>query len=391
MTKNAKDNTRYVRGGGSVRQRPDGRWEARCTINGKRRSFYGMKQADVLKAMRDAQAEAESKSCVEPSKMTFGEWLDIWYNEYNRPNLKQTTRETRELAIKKHIKPVIGAIKLQDLDTNTLQHFYNNLATRLAAYSIRTIIRSVISASLNQAVRCGYISTNPAAMCVLPKRVKKDIKPFTASEVSVFLKELEKEKDPTLRQLLTVLLFTGMRFGEALGLPWKAIDIERGKITIEQQLQYATHQGLYITTPKNGKPRTIYPPAIVLDTIKEVRDRQEDSRKLAGELYENSLGLVFTNPLGHPLNRSRIRVRFRQIVKQMGRPDMRIHDLRHTYAVMALKAGDDPKTVQNALGHHTAAFTLDVYAHVMEDATQGSADRMQAYYESITKTEVTAQ
>lgn len=388
MTKNAKDNTRYVRGGGSVRQRPDGRWEARCTINGKRRSFYGMKQADVLKAMRDAQAEAESKSYVEPSKMTFGEWIEFWYNEYNRPNLKQSSRETRDYHLKHYILPALGAIKLQDLDTNTLQRYYNNLTTRLAVYTIKANPRSMISCALQQAVKCGYISANPDTLCILPRRVKKEFKPFSEREIETFLALLREEK-PLFRNLYTTILFTGMRIGEALGLPWSAIDFESGAITIRQQLQGDTYSTHYIETPKNGKPRTIYPPSIVLDTLKEVRDQQKASRAIAGELYDNSLGLVFTNPLGRPLLGVTVRFRFKKIVEQMDRPDMRVHDLRHTYAVMAFRAGDDPKTVQNALGHHTAEFTLDVYAHVMEDATRGSAGRMQTYYESITKTEVT--
>lgn len=376
---------RNAKGNGSVRQRPDGRWEGRCTINGKRRSFYGDKQADVLKEMREAQKKADDHTYCDPKKMTFGEWLDIWLEEYSKPTIKRTSYRSRKIYIDKHIKPALGKVKLQSINTTQIQTFYNKLLNvhKMDPYGLKTGVHATVTTALNQAVKLKYITVNPATACTLPKKKKRDIKPFTKEQISQFLEKIG-EGEP-YRDLFVVALFTGMRQGELIGLSWDAVDFQKGTITIRQQVQgqNKNREGFYIESPKNGKDRTIFPAAVVMQTLRSVRREQLGNQLKAGAAWENKWNLVFTNKVGQVLRARTIYERFKRVVNAMGLPDMRFHDLRHTYAVMALQAGDDPKTVQNALGHHTAAFTLEIYAHVTEDMNRKSAERMQEYYDKL--------
>jgi len=159
--------------------------------------------------------------------------------------------------------------------------------------------------------------------------------------------------------LFLVALFTGMRQGELLGLSWDAVDFKSGIITVKQQLQ--RKDGAYfLCTPKSGKPRMIAPAPFVLDALKQEQRKQQENRKNAGSLWENKWNLVFTDAIGKNLVRRTVDKHFKNIVENSGLESCRFHDLRHTYAVNSLQAGDDIKTVQANLGHATASFTLDV-------------------------------
>ena len=130
------------------------------------------------------------------------------------------------------------------------------------------------------------------------------------------------------------------------------------------------------------KLRQITAAPFVVDLLKKQRRLQESQKRLAGEAWENS-GLVFTNEMGHHLSAQTVYLHFKKLAGQAGFPSARFHDLRHSYAVASLQSGDDIKTVQENLGHHTAAFTLDVYGHVTEQMRRSSADRMQRFIESL--------
>ena len=194
----------------------------------------------------------------------------------------------------------------------------------------------------------------------------------------------EAEKDDYCN-LFIVAMFTGMRQGELLGLSWECIDFTNEIITVKQQLQCT--DGLYfMETPKNGKNRTILPAPIVMDTLRKERQKQQREKALAGEAWDNHFNLVFTDALGKNLVRRTVVKHFKIITQRAGiSDDARFHDLRHSFAVTSLYAGDDIKTVQANLGHATAQFTLDVYGHVTQKMKQDSANRMQQFYDQLTK------
>ena len=381
-------------GSGSIRKRTlnkNGKqytyWEARYSAGydpgtGKQiqRTITGKTQKEVSKKLKAATTAIDEGTYIAPSKLTVGEWLDIWTKEY-LSQIKPRTAESYIIVANNHLKPGLGATKLDRLDAHTVQTFYNSLAEtkNLSAKTVRNIY-GVLHKALQQAVKNKYIRFNPADDPVLPIAEKPEIKPFDDEQIKAFLKAAKGHKYEFL--FLTVL-FTGMREGEALGLQWPAVNLTKGTININSQLQKIVGKKEYqLITPKNGKGRCITPPPFVIDTLQCVKQQQLDNKCRYGECWEDS-GFVFTNELGQHLTPKPIYDSFKKVVADIGIPKARFHDLRHSYAVASIRAGDDIKTVQENLGHATAAFTLNVYAHVTDQMKKESADRMQQYIQSV--------
>ncbi len=373
---------RNAKGGGSVRQRENGTWEARCTINGKRRSFYGDRQSDVLKAMRAALAASDAGVYFEPKKITLEKWMEIWINEYAQPSVKPLTYAAYKTSINTHIIPALGNIKLALLNPTQVQTFYNDLL-RTKKISAKTIknVHGVLHKALDQAVELNYIPVNATDKCKLPRVEKKEIKPLTEAEIAAFM---AAAKDDEYANIFTVTLFLGLRRGEICGLSWDAVNFKTNTITIKQQLCIARDgTGYYIAPTKSDKIRALTAPQFVMDLLREVKREQAVERLQCAFAWKNEHNLVFTKGEGQHIAPVTLYVHFKRIAESIGRPDARFHDLRHTYAVTALQEGDDVKTVQQNLGHATASFTLDVYGHVSEKMKQESANRMQKYFESL--------
>lgn len=400
--------TRNANNTGTIRQRPDGRWEGRVTVGtdpgtGKpiRKSFYGPTQKDVRQRMQKAIVEVDEGIYTAPSKLTLKAWLETWLAEYNG-DVKPSTRVRYQQDIENHIVPALGAVKLSTLTAPAVQKFYNELQvsgkktrkkdergrviTTAAPMSPKSIknIHGILHQALKQAVRLGYIRSNPTEACTLPRIEKAEIKPLDKPDIKQLLDVLG---DDVYSTLMRVDLFTGMRQGEILGLQWSCVDFDRGTIFVNKQLSHPRKKGeVYaLASLKNDKPRTIQPAPFVMAILREWRKRQLQNRMLAGSLWDDGgiSDLVFTNEFGRFLTYTAVWRNYKRALELAGLPDGRFHDLRHTYAVSSLRAGDDVKTVQENLGHHTAAFTLDQYGHVTDTMRQASANRMQAFFAEI--------
>jgi integrase len=175
-----------------------------------------------------------------------------------------------------------------------------------------------------------------------------------------------------------------MREGEVLGLMWDCVDLNKGTITVNKQLQKVRgSNGEYTLAPtKNSKGRTISLAPSVTNILHKIKREQLEKRLRYGECWADS-GFVFTDEMGEHLKHQTVYLDFKKVVESIGSPGTRFHDLRHSYAVAAIKSGDDIKTVQENLGHATAAFTLDVYGHVTEKMKQDSAARMEQFIKAV--------
>ncbi|WP_298023530.1 site-specific integrase [uncultured Dysosmobacter sp.] len=410
-----KSNTRAAQGAGSIRQRPDGTWEARFVAGhdpgtGKpiRKSVYAKTQKECRQKLAQAVAAVDNKSYREPCKMTLGEWLDIWADTY-LTSVKPRTVKIYKDDIRLHIKPYLGAVKLEELDTHTVQKYFNSLLKsgkkvpkrdkdgkavkkdgktvyEGAPLSVKTVknVHGVLHGALRQAVVNRYIPLNPADgdFCKLPKAKKQEIHPLDEPQITAFLRAIQGHR---FEDIFIVTLFTGLREGEVLGLTWDCVDFKSGILIINKQMQLHQEQGMnaYVPVPtKNSKNRTITAAPFVMAQLKRHKVTQTEQRLLAGELWHHS-DLVFTDEQGKHLTKSTLYRSFKKVVASIGRPDARFHDLRHSYAVAAIRSGDDIKTVQGNLGHATAAFTLDVYGHVTDQMKHASADRMEAFIRSV--------
>lgn len=380
-----------AKGAGTIRKKtvtrngkPYTYWEARITTGrdpgtGKQiqRSFTGKTQKEVREKMQATAVEINQGTYTAPSKMTVGQWLDIWERDY-LGSLKPCTVRTYKTAISNHILPALGAVKLSDLHPHTVQGFINGL--ELAPSSVH-LVYQVFHRALEKALDLNYIPRNPSDRCELPRQDRKEIHPLDDQQVAALL---EAAEGTALEYLVRVALFTGMRQSELLGLTWDAADFTTGAICINKQLSRLEHRagGLFVS-PKSGKGRTITAAPLVLRALQAQKRRQAELQLRAGPIWDNPHGLVFTNDAGGPLEQRAVGYQFNRIATAAGLEGVRFHDTRHTYAVNAIRAGDDIKTVQGNLGHATAAFTLDRYAHFTEVMQKDSADRMEGFAKAV--------
>lgn len=386
-----KSNTRAAQGAGSIRQRTDGTWEARITIGtnpgtGKpdRKSVYGKTQAEVRKKMTAIQRAVDNGTYQAPDKTTVSESLDEWMKTFCAVKAKPLTYSSYEVAIKNHIKPSIGALKMQAVKGVHVQKLYNGMTA--AGSSAKTVknVAAILHKAFSVAQKQGMIQVNPCDAAELPKATQKEIKPLTDAENPLFLKAIDGHP---MENAYALCLFAGLREGECLGLSWSQVDFEARRITISQQLQHEKKKGAaYYIAPgtKSGKPRQIEPPEIAFQYLRAERKRQAENRLAAGELWSNPDNLVFTDEMGGHLAISTFYKTFKRIAASIGRPDARPHDLRHTAATVAIASGADIKSVQDLLGHATASFTLNVYAHSSDQMKKDTAARMQSYYDNLT-------
>ena len=397
-----RKNTRAAQGSGTIRKKTVIKnakeyiyWEARYTEGidpgtGKQiqRSITGKTQKEVAQKLKAVTTSIDSGTYVAPSKMTVGQWLDIWSAEY-LGGVKPKTVESYKCQIKNHIKPALNVIKLDALTTPMIQSLYNNLyrskedgGVGLSAKSVG-IVHGVLHKALQQAVFVGYIRFNPADACELPRVERKEITPLDSDAIAAFIKAVHGHK---FEAVYLTMLFTGMRRGEICGLKWDCVDLEKGTILINKQLQNIPGKPgeFRLASTKNSKGRSITVAKTVVELLKEYKRQQEEMKKTVGPLWKEE-GYVFTNEIGNHLSPNTLYHNYKRLVTSIGLPDARLHDLRHSYAVAALRAGDDIKTVQGNLGHHTASFTLDVYGHVTDEMKKDSADRMERFIKGVTE------
>ncbi len=385
-----RKNTRAASGSGSIRQRADGTWEARLTVGtdpgtGKpiRKSVYGRSQAEARKRMTATQRAIDNGTYQAPDKTTVSQWLDTWMETFCAVKVKPLTFSSYAVAIKNHIKPSLGALRLQAVRGVHVQKLYNRMtADGLSAKTVKNVA-AILHKAFSVAVKQGLMQANPCDAAELPKAMHKEITPLTDSEIPLFLKAI---KGHPFEGAYALCLFAGLREGECLGLSWDQVNFEARRITISQQLQHEKKRSAqYYIAPstKSGKPRQIEPPEITFQYLRAERKRQTENRLAAGPLWSNPDNLVFTDELGRHLAISTFYKTFKRIVSSIGRPDARPHDLRHTAATVAIAAGADIKSVQDLLGHATASFTLNVYAHTSDQMKKDTAARMQSYYDNL--------
>lgn len=351
-------------------------WEARYTVGkdpstGKQRqkSISGKTQREVREKMQRACVELDSGQYVEPTKMTVQCWIDSWLTGYTK-NLKPQTQISYHTICDTHIIPALGAAYLQKLTPADVQHFLNVLQEEkhLSPKTIKNV-HGVLHSALEQAVALHYLRDNPAKRCTLPKVQRSNRKGLDDEGIARFLAAIQGD---IYENVFLLALFTGMRQGEILGLTWDCVDFENRTIQVRQQLQYKSNGSgqKEIISTKSGKARviTVARDVIGILGIQKLRSTSE---------------YVFEKSDGQPLAATTVYKRFKKLAAAAGYPDLRFHDLRHCFAVVSLRAGDDVKTVQENLGHYSAAFTLDVYGYVTAQMREESAENIQQYIDRL--------
>ena len=367
-------------GEGNIRKRKDGRWEGRYTaghdpVTGKQifKNVLGKTQTEVKEKLKKALVEAGQVDFTKSGQYTVGTWMDTWFENVAKIKVRPSSHQTYKGYIDNHIKPNIGKIPLEKLTTMDLQKFYRKLLTKgrverieskeqpkgLSAKTVRNI-NQVISSAMDLAVAQKIILTNPTNACELPKVEHQEMQTIPAEQLQAFL---EEARATGVYEMYYIELATGLRRGELLGLKWTDIDWKNGIIKVRRQVARVNGEILEapLKTKNSYRAVSISPQAI--EVLREQKRKTNDT-------------YVFPSPNGGPISPDSVNNMLKRVLERAGIPKVRFHDLRHTFATIALQNGVDIKTVSGMLGHFSAGFTLDTYAHVTTAAQKEAAQKM---------------
>jgi integrase len=362
-------------GEGSISRRNDGRWCGRYYVNTsegrKRKAVYGKTKAEVLKLIRRGQLEADGRLVIKTDNPAMRAYLDIWLSSV-KGNVRTNTYDNYRYLVKKHIEPHIGNKKIQSLQSIHIEELYNlKLIEKLSGRTVR-LIHTALHSSLKQAVEWGYVRENVTDRVRLPKSTKKEICPLTRDEAATFL---EVSSGTRFETLYVLAIHTGLRKGELLGLRWKDVDFTNKELRVRQQL-VSNSEGLSFGIPKSGKARSVRLSNTAVVSLLKHKEIQDNEKRLAKEDWPNQ-ELVFRSMKGTPMNGNNLSKRsFKPLLEAAGLPNIRFHDLRHTFATLLLEKSMHPKIVQEMLGHASIAITLDTYSHVLPSLQSGAAVAM---------------
>ena len=367
-------------GTGTVRQRGDGRWEGRVVIGYDDSGLPKTKNV-LAKTKRECQEKLRqlTESMVGrndrkvKSDMLFGDWLCYWYENHSKPTLRASTQNNYENVIYNHVLPEIGKIPLNKLSQNDLQQFYGRLKKngrkRLteqygAGLSDRMVrmCHAVCRSALERAVRDDLLRTNPAIGCKLPPKKAKEMQVLTPPEITRFLIQAREEG---YYELFLLELTTGMRRGEILALKWRDLNLKTGELHISRQVLKVNGKVLISTPKTKSSNRMILLPPEMLELLAELKTRTDSE-------------WIFPSPLDltQPRHPSAVYHRFQKILERANCKRVRFHDLRHTFATMALENGMDIKTLSAMIGHVSAETTLNIYSHITDTMQQQAAARI---------------
>ena len=375
-------------GDGMVRKRDDGRWEGRIVVGHKEngesifRYVYADTQKELTTKLHQNIDAYRGIDLTEQSRMTLGEWLDKWLDERMRGTVRSHTLEGYRRDINNHVNLYLGQKQLSKIAPSDLNDLYTFLLEHgriakgqrnysgLASATVRGI-HTILHHALKTVTEEGLIPSNPASKVVPPKIANRSKGILNNEQLDTLMETIAK--DELWHDFFYTELTTGLRRGELCGLKWEDFDSKAGTLKICRTIRSGKGGALEAGDTKTyaGK-RTILLPS---STAQLLRDRKESA------LTE----WVFPDLL-KPESPTRPESAYRQLKKllaEAGLPDIRFHDLRHTFATHALAGGVDAKTLSGILGHTKASFTLDTYAHVTGDMQRHAAQVVGDFIQDI--------
>ena len=369
---------RRPQGDGTIRKRSDGRWEARIIIGHKNdgspmyKSAFAKTQKSALKQLHQLLDLYRDVDLTEECRMTLGEWMDKWMDEYMIFTIKENTIKGYRSQIDHQIKPFIGHKQLASLTTADIQKFYNKIKKEgrvhphpihghVLSDSMVRKIHMMLHEAMEVAVRERYIVRNPTDNTTIPKKTTTEKQVLDDSQLNRFLEAIQGE--PYWHDFFYVEVMTGLRRGEICGIKWSDIDFNEGTLCIKRSVSTKEGGGVSIgETKTDAGVRTIIMPPSVATLLWKKRS----------DAINEWVFPHYTNP-SDPLHPSSAYKKLKTILKRLELPLLRFHDLRHTFATQATDGGVDPKTLAGILGHTDASFTLDTYTHVTSDMQRGAS------------------
>ena len=304
--------------------------------------------------------------------MRFSELADWYFENYAPVELKEGTVYNYKSAYNNHIKPVLGNVRVKDINTPRLTQFVQSL--KLQPETVRKIY-VVLQSIFHRGVEQGFIRDTPCRNVILPKNRSKKKKPVLDEEqTSRFMKLIEEKKcDPDIKRIIKVLLYTGMRCGECLALSWDDINFEEMTISIEHNLADVGGKH-WLTTPKTESSiRTIGMSQALADIFREQKKYQEQLIEALGDDFSHP-EMVFTSANGNYRDRSSLGTSLKRFLRGTEFVFLTLHSLRHCNATLLLNSGVDLKVVSDHLGHCDIGVTANIYADVLKSTKAKVAD-----------------
>ena len=370
-------------GDGMVRKREDGRWEGRIVVghkeNGEPIFHYvsAKTQKALLEKLHKSIDEYDGAELTEQSRMTLGEWLDIWLEECAALSVRPSTLKGYRGYVEKNIKPYLGDKQICKVTTADIQSLYRKLQKEggasggpLAGTTVRRI-HNVLHQALDVAVNRHLMVKNPSNDVTLPKKEGTSKTILNDAQLEHFMDAIKADKH--WHDFFYLEITTGLRLGELCGLMWPDFDEKKGTLSIRRTLHAKEGGDYYVGETKTGTGRRIIklPPSTV---------------QLLAERKKASISQwIFPNPIRPeaPIMPSSGYHRMKKLLVDAGLPNMRFHDLRHTFATHALTSGVDAKTLSGILGHTKTSFTLDTYTHVTGDMHQRASEIVGSFMEDF--------
>lgn len=339
----------------------------------KRRYISGKDRKAVAEKLAKALSDRAGGFVFDAGSMTVGEYLSRWLQDV-KDTVRDSTWQRYEYAIRPHIEPALGRVKLKDLNPAQLRWFYRDrLDSGLAPATVHKL-HVVLHKALKAAVEDGLIPRNVATGLKLPKITREEVNPLDRGEARQLLESASGEK---LEALYVLALATGMRQGELLALKWDDLDLELGTLRVRRTL---TKVGKSFTT---GEPKTKKSRRVIrlttggIEALRKHLTTQLAEIERMGSLYKPG-GFVFASTTGGIIDPSHLRNRsFKPLLKVAKLRPVRFHDLRHTCATLLLSRNINPKIVSEMLGHASVSITLDIYSHLMPDMQEKAVEALE--------------
>ena len=335
----------------------------------KRRAFYGRTRKEANDKMLAAMGTSAEPESYESRTLTVGEWLDAWLAS-TKSTVGPQTHQRYEQVVRLDLKPALGTVRLLNLRPMHVEDLRDAMLETAAPATVKYAL-GVLSTALGRAASRGHLTRNPASDVRRPTDRNVKMRPISAEQAARLVASAKGTSEEAFYALAVKL---GPRQGELAGLFWS--DLDGNALTVRRSV-YTHGAGNGWGETKTSEARTIRLPASVRDALERHRAMQAEE-KLAAKGWEDPR-LMFPNRRGGVHRRNSVMVIFRRHLEAAGLPKIRFHDLRHTAAVMMLNSGVPINVVSQVLGHRDPAMTLRRYAHVLSDAQQIAADKIDAY------------
>ncbi|GMA50722.1 site-specific integrase [Alicyclobacillus contaminans] len=329
-------------------------------------------------ALAEQVTAVEQGSYVPPANQSVAEFLTDWGNQ-KKLQVRPSTWRSYEWTLNYHVMPHIGHLKLKQVTPKHIEKLYATLREsprpdgKPGNLSERTIlhVHLILQNAFDRAVRWGLIGRNPCKLVDAPRPKKVEMKVWTKEQVQKFIKTSSED---SLYHVFLLLLTTGMRVGEVLGLRWQDVDLDNARLTVRQQISFIRGGHVFQQPKTKSGNRTIPIPQQVVHVLKQVKRDQEEKQRLFGDDYRMDLDLVCCTDKGTPLYHGNFTARWNALIEKAGVPRIRIHDARHTHASLLLQQGINPKVVAERLGHANVSITLDTYTHLLPGIQERAVD-----------------